>query len=170
MAGEIPPGVVADGNIRATWVPTLADPESPKKTELDAPAAVDLSCFLTKDGLTRGGDEQTVNDERLCSRQVYEAPGTYTDTLDLTYVYDAQSIDKDKNGAYMTLKHLTEGFVVLRYGLPFEDDNTIGDLLDVIPVTCGVQRKQAPEANSKLKVTQKMHVTGRTRADVALAA
>ena len=38
------------------------------------------------------------------------------------------------------------------------------------PVTCGIQRKQAPEANSSLKVAQKMFVTGPVERDVAVVA
>ena len=38
------------------------------------------------------------------------------------------------------------------------------------PVTCGIQRKQAPEANAVLKVDQKMFVTGPVERDVAVVA
>ena len=170
MAGEVPPGSVADGNIMALWVPALADPSAPKVTECTAPGVVDLSCYLTKDGLNLGGDEQTITDDRLCSTQTFEAPGTYTDTLDVVYVYNAQSALPADNGAHLTLKHLTTGYIVLRYGLPFEEAPEAAQVVDVLTVSCGVQRKQAPEANAKLKIGQKMHVTNSTHRDVALAA
>ncbi len=168
---EVPPGSVADGNIMALWVPVLADPSKPKETELTAVGVVDLSLYLTKDGLNLGGDEQTITDERLGSRQTFEAPGTYNDTADVVYVYDAQAaLASATNKAQQTLRHLTEGHLVLRYAMPFEEAVAAAQIVDVLTVTCGIQRKQAPESNAKLKIGQKLHVTNQTHRDVAVVA
>lgn len=167
---EIPPSVVADGNIKVIWVPTLADPAKPQVTELTGASIVDLSCYFTKDGLNRGGDEQTVSDERLCSVQVYARPGTYSDTLDVIYVYNPQTDSLDTNAAFQTLKHLTEGYFVFRYGLPYAAAIAADQVVDVVPVACGRQRKQAPEANSVLKLAQQMHIISEVHDDVKIVA
>lgn len=164
----VPDAVVADGNLKVLWVPAIADPTAPTVTELTASGVIDLSCWLTKDGFATGGDEQTITDERLCSTQTFEAPGTYSDTLDLIYVYDPQSsVTTDPSNA---LKRLTKGFVVARWGTAYDEPITASDIVDVIPGQAGVQRKQAPEANATLKMAQKIHVTNRVERDVAVVA
>ena len=164
----VPTAVVADGNLKVLWVPAIADPTAPTVAELTAAGVIDLSCYLTKDGFQTGGDEQTITDERLCSTQTFEAPGTYSDTLDLIYTYDPQSsVTTEPHNA---LKRLTKGHIVARWGTAYDEPITASDLVDVIPGQAGVQRKQAPESNSTLKMAQKIHVTNRVERDVAVVA
>lgn len=162
----LPKSVPADGNLKVVWVPALADPANPKVTELTAAGVIDISCYLTPDGFSPGGDEQVVNDDRLCSTQTFERPGRFSDTLDIIYVHG----DEVDNAAYTTLKHLTEGFVVERWGKPYDTAFATADVVDVKPAQCGVQRKQPPEANSVLKCAQKMFITGSVERDVAVVA
>jgi hypothetical protein len=165
----VPEGVVSDGTVKVVWVPALADPSTPTLTEVTAGTALDLSCFLTADGLTPGGDEQVITDERLCSKQTFEQPGRHTDTLSLKYVYDQQAAPSAAdNEAFETLKHLTEGYIVERWGLDYDTDFAVGQIVDVKPVTCGKQMKLPPEANSKHKIDQRMFIRNTVHRDVAI--
>lgn len=166
----VPIGITSEGNLFVTFVPALATANEPKLTEVDAGGAVDLSCHLTKDGLALGGDQQTGTDDRLCSRQSFEIPGSYSDTVDITYVHNPQATLPADNLAYTTLSQGVTGFLIVRWGKAVETALAVGDKVDVYPVTAGIQRKQPPEANSSLKVSQKMFVTGPVARDVALVA
>lgn len=169
MTVTVPEGVVSDGAVKVVWVPTLADPSAPTLTEVTAATALDLSCFLTADGLTTGGDEQVITDERLCSKQTFEQPGRHTDTLSIKYVYNQQAAPAAAdNEAFETLKHLTEGYIVQRWGDDYATAFAAGDVVDVVPVTCGKQMKMPPEANSKLKIEQRMFVRNAVQRDVAI--
>lgn len=162
-----PVSIPADGSLKVVWVPTIADVENPTQAELTAGSVVDLSCYLTADGFTPGTDEQTITDDRLCSRQTFEQPGRFTDTLEITYVHNPDSAGN--NVAYTTLPRGTTGYVVARWGVDFEDALATGDIVDVYPAKAGVQRKAPPEANSVLKTMQKIFVTGAVQRDVTVA-
>lgn len=167
MTTPAPTSVLADGNLKVTWVPAIADPGAPSAAVLNGASSIDLSSYLTADGFSPGGDEEAVTDDRLSSRQTFERPGRFSDTLELMYVYQAQGTPTD-NKAFETLKHLTTGFVVTRWGKDFAGAYAAGDKVDVIPVQLGRQMKQPPEANSILKVSQGAFVTGTVRKDVAV--
>lgn len=161
-----PASNLADGNLKVSWVSAIADPTAPTALELNA--GIDLTCYLTPDGFSPGGDEQVVNDSRLCSRQDYEKPGRSTDTLSLTYVFRGQEAIGTDNEAFHTLTHLAEGYVVTRWGTDYEADFAAADVVDVIPAQAGKQMKQPPEANSVLKIGQRIFVTGEVQRDVAV--
>ena len=165
-----PGSVQADGALRVVFVPTLADPSAPTLAELNAASAVDLSCYLTPTGFASTTEEASIDDSRLCSRETYETPGRESNGLELTYVYDPQNTVPAENEAYTTLKRGTQGFVVPRWGRAFEEPFAAGDIVDVMPITGGAQRKQTPEANSTLKVAQKMFIRSGVRRDVAVVA
>lgn len=165
-----PTSVPADGSVKVVFVPATADTAVPKVTEATAAGAIDLTCYLTADGLTMSTDEQTITDDRLCSRQTYEQPGRFSDAMEVRYVYDAQNATATEDLAYKTLKRGVKGFLYLRWGANYEAPLAVGDVIDVVPVTWGIQRKQTPEANSVLKVMQKPFITGEVQRDVALVA
>jgi hypothetical protein len=152
-----PASVTSDGMVRVDWVATLLDPAVPALSELEAGTSVDLSCYLTDTGLAPATNEETVTDNRLCSRQTFARAGRFADTLSLSYVYNIEVPADDL--ARITLTHLTEGFLVARWGVDYEDPWAAGDVVDVYPVQCGVPIKNAPTANTPLTITQMMHIT-----------
>lgn len=172
MALIVPAGVDAEGAVKVAFVPTLADPAAPKLTEITAVGALDISCYLTKDGFGVGGEDEKGTDERLCTKEVFETLGKTRYTIEnLIYIYDAQNAGSDSNKAYELMKRGTGGYLVVRWGGDAQtDDFAVGDVVDVYPVTLGEQFKQRPEANSKLKVSQGVIVSGPVEPDVALAA
>ena len=163
----IPASVSTDGNVKVTWLSTVTAPTAPSAAELNA--GLELSCYITAGGLTTGGDDTQITDSRLCERQTFSRVGTFTDTLALEYVYQAQAPDAEDNEAFTTLVPLTEGFIVIRWGADDTEDYASGDIVDVYPVECNRQQKVNPEANTVLKISQNMNVTGVVERDVVVA-
>jgi len=163
-----PAAINADGSLKALWVTALANPAAPTVLELTAASVVDLSCYLTADGFSPSTDEGAVTDDRICSRQTYEGRGRFTDGLSLGYVYRPQEPSAATNKAFTTLKAGVTGFVVARWGKDFETAIAAADVVDVWPAECGVQMKQPPEANSKLRVNQRMFIRDAVARDVAV--
>jgi hypothetical protein len=164
----MPVAVSTNGTVAAKFVTAIANPAAPKVTEINAVSSVDLSCYLTGDGLTTDTSENSIEDPRLCSKQVYESRGDFTDMLEFTYVFNPASADDDE--ARLALPPGTQGFIVLRWGVDSEDAFATGDLVDVYPVEMGAQRKNTPARNAVHKITQKPFVTGKVHRDVAVVA
>lgn len=159
------PSTPADGNVRVQWVPTIADTEAPTAVELGA--GVDLSCYLTGDGWSPGLDEQVISDDRLCDTETFEQPGRSSRTTSVTYIDNTNTADP--NVAVTTLVPGTTGYIVVRSGKAFDAAFAAADEVDVWPVKCGKYSKLPPEANSVLRRSQKLFVTGRVQEDVAVA-
>lgn len=170
MTQPIPTSIPADGSVKVLWVPTIADPDAPTLDELTDTGVIDLSCYLTDDGYAPAIDEQVSTDNRLCSRQTFEQPGRFTYTLNLTYVYQGQDLSAPDNRAFATLRPKEAGNVVSRWGADYELPIELGDLVEVWPATCGQQMKQAPEANGRLRLMQRIFITSLVTKDVAVVA
>lgn len=163
-----PASVPSDGNQKVLWVPALANPAAPTVAELTGVGVVDISCYLAAGGFQNSVDESSIDDPRLCSRQVYDQPGRFKVGLDLTYVHNPAT--PAQNVAYTTLVYLTAGYIVSRYGIAYETAIAAAQKVDVYPATCGKQVKIPSEDNSVLKTGQKIFITGATHDDVAVAA
>ncbi len=161
------PSTPADGNVKVAWVPAIANTAAPTVAEVTAVGALDVSCYLTADGWVPGMDETTISDERLCTQATFERPGRYQRTLSSRYVENPG--DATYNKAYEKFVPYTNGFFVVRrgpaYDVAFDED----DLVQVWPVQVGQRSPLPPEANSVLKVEQKMHVTGEVEMDAVIA-
>lgn len=164
----MPLAVSTNGTVTAKFVTAIGNPAAPKLTEINAVSSVDLSCYLTGDGLNTDTSENTTEDPRLCSKQVFEARGDFTDTLEITYVFNPTSPDDDE--ARIALPPGTVGFVALRWAVDSEDPFATTDLVDIYPVEAGAQRKNTPARNGVHKITQKLFVTGTVQRDVAVVA
>lgn len=162
------PSTPADGNVRIAWVPTIADPAAPTSTELTGAGVIDLSCYLTGDGWNPALDEQTISDDRLCDTETFEQPGRSQYTTSVTYIDNTNTTDP--NEAAETLIPGTTGYIVVRSGKAYDQPFAASDVVDVWPVKCGKYQKLPPEANSVLRRTQKLFVTGRVQTDVTVAA
>lgn len=166
MALEETPGSVAtDGNLTAWFVPHAEGANPASKAILDAPTTKRITYSLTPDGWNHTIDEATIEDARLTLKQVLQEAGTITDNLELSYVYGA-----DDDVASVALVEKTRGWLVARYAVPNEADVTVDDIVDVIPVRCGVQRKAAPARNATFTKMQKMFIKGTVLRDQAVVA
>lgn len=170
MPLTVPPGIDAEGAVKVAFVPTLANPAAPTLAAVNAVGALDISCYLTKDGFGVGADTTKGKDERLCTKEVYETLGATTWSIDkLVYVWNPQGGTTDvTNKAYALMKQGTQGFLVVRWGKDATSDFAANDVVDVFPVSLDAQVPQKPEANSKLKVEQAAVVSGKPQRDVKL--
>jgi hypothetical protein len=153
------PSTPADGNVKVMWVTTIANTSAPTTAELNAASSKDLSCYLTGDGFTPALDEQVISDSRLCETETFEQPGRSSRTLTLTYINNINTALA--NDAYSTLIPGTAGYIVRREGKAYDGAFAAADKVEVWPVKAGKRSNLPPEANSVLRVTQKMFVTGR---------
>lgn len=157
------PSTPADGNVSVLIVDAIADPTAPTVTELTDAAVVDISCYITSDGYSPSLDEQVISDERLCSTQVFEQPGRFTRSLDLTFIDNTNSDNEaTDNEAKDTLVPGSTHFLVLRRGIAFDTAYAADQKVWVTPIKCGQYQELPPEANSVLKTMQKEFITGTT--------
>lgn len=168
MTSPVPAAITSDGNVKVFYTPTIADPLNPTVAECTSDSGFDVTCYLTDDGWSPSTDENVVTDARLCSRQVFEDIGTYTDHLQIKYIYRQQEPTAVDNKAFTVFKRGTTGFLVVRWGTAFEDDIAAADVVDVVPFTCDVQQKQPSAANEKLKIMQDLRVTNGLQRDVVV--
>lgn len=170
MPLTIPPGVDAEARINAIFAPT----NSLSVATLNGATAVELTCYLTKGTLGISAETETGTDERECTAQVFEVLGKTTWTVnDLEYVWEPQAAPSSPtNKAYDTLKKGTTGFLVLRFGKNVDTAPAVGDKVWQIPVTLGAQVPKQREGNAaeKLKITQKVVVSGNVVQDAVLIA
>jgi hypothetical protein len=160
-----------DGNVKVLWVPALADPTNPTTAEVTAVGVVDLTDYLTNDGFNPTTDQQATTDERLGSRQTFKRAGRYTNSLSLRYVYRQQAaVGATDNKAFTTLRHLTQGYVVARWGKAYEVAMAAADKVDVWPAECGYQVKLPKEDNATLKIEQEIFVRSAVAQDATVAA
>ena len=173
MSATFPTGVPADGNVKVVWVPTLAVQAVPTVAELTAASVLDITCGVVGGGFTTGADATTTKDIRLCSRQVFEDLGDITYSIeDIEYIITPQDVTPTgENKIMQTLAPNTSGYVVVRWGMGFEEAFEAAQIVDVYHVTLGPQVKQAPERNTKLRAKQKPYVIAPgVSLDVAVAA
>ncbi len=164
----IPASVPTNGTTSAVLVMTIANPAAPDVDEITAVSSLDLSCYLTGDGLNPQTSENTIEDPRLCQVQTFEARGDFTDSLELTYVFNPAS--PADNEAQLALPAGTSAFVVMRWAVDSEDAFGAGDIVDVYPVVAGIPRKQQPARNGVHKIMQKLFVVGEVMRDVEVVA
>lgn len=160
-----PAAVAADGNIKVAFAATVT-PTAPAAAQLTA--GTDMSFYLTAAGLKPNVDQQEIVDDRLADAQTFQAPGRYKyDLGEIEYVFNPASAPD--NAAQVALPRGTTGYLVVRFGLPVDTAWAAAQKVDVWPVTFGAPMKQPPEANTVLKIKQRVFTTGAVQLDVAVA-
>jgi hypothetical protein len=160
MALEATPASVAtDGNLRITFVDDASNPLSVAALN----GGDDITYSLTPSGFTHGITENNIDDPRLTLKQIFNRPGTSTETLALQYIWgDADDV------AYNVLAEGTKGFLVVRYATPNATSYTTGQKVDVITILAGKQRRDAPTANGLFTISQNLYITDVTKNDQTL--
>jgi hypothetical protein len=154
-----------DGNIRVTYVASIANKAAPTVAELDA--GVDLECLVTSDGLNTPVNEDTVSNPKLCDTVNAEAPGRATHQPALTfYRQDTPSEDV----AWTTMTRGTAGFLVVRYGVAHDTAYAAGDEVCVYPGKAGERQLQTPEANAATKFISRWYESESPVLDAEVAA
>lgn len=165
------PSTPADGNQKVLLVAAIADTSAPTVAELTAAGVVDISCYLTGDGFTPSLSEQVIADERLCSKQTYEQPGRSQYGLEVAYIDNTNSPNMaTDNKAKDTLVPSAAQYLVVRRGKDFAAAVVATDKVTVYPIKPGKYNELPGEANSVLKIGQKLFVTGEVKTSVAVVA
>lgn len=156
--------LLADGNIKVTWTPGVANISAPTVSELTA--GVDLEHVITLDGLDIKGETASVDNTALASTDDTEEPGRVSYTIDITAKRkDTSSEDVGWN----TLTDRALGFLVVRRSTAASTPWTVGQPCEVYPARCGRPIMNAPEKNSAQKFQVKLfnNVAADDRAVVA---
>lgn len=153
-----------DGNIKCTFVPSVANIAAPTTAELAAGTA--LECLITADGLELKVDEATVSIPKLCETTVSEAPGRSTYGVTLTMVRKTVPAE---DVAWTVLLRGTTGFLVFRYGTAFATAYASAQKVQVFPGKAGERRPQKPEANGATKFISQWFVSSQPNLDAAIA-
>jgi hypothetical protein len=170
MPVEIPPSVLAEGNVKVVFVPTLASVTAPTAVALNA--GVDISCYLMPDWDGPTATQNTGSSRRFCSREDFQRLGRVSWTVPpLVYSYGPQDDTGEINAAREALAAGVEGFLVVGFGIAPDEDFAASDKVDVFPVEAGVQVKQARGADefAPLTITQTLAVTGTVAQDSTVA-
>lgn len=162
---SVPAGVVADGNGLVLFVTTIASTSAPTAAELTAGTVKKLTYSITGDGYKHDVTEAVVTVNRLTLAQVLQYAGTITDDLEITYVWGTASTG---DIARLALPVGTTGYIVERWNVANGTAVAAGDKVNVIPITAGVQRINAPASNTENTMTQKLYVTGTVQRLVAV--
>lgn len=167
------PGVaetVMDGMIEVRVLNTWSAPASGAEATLAATAftaGTDITCDLLGDGLSRTTNENAVVIDRLCMEQTGEAPGSYSEEVNLTYAWNPQ--DDNTDTAYGVLTPGSSKTLAIRYGVPHGTAAAAGQKVDIIQVRPGQQVRVPVARNEESRVTQKQFIpAGGTFKDVAL--
>jgi len=160
-----------DGNVKAVLVPAIADVKNPTVAELTGAGVIDISCYLTGDGLAISVDQQTVSDERLCSTSTFEKRGRKTHSVDVTYIDNTNSVaNADQNEAREALEEGSHHYLVTRRNVAYETAIAAAQKVRVYPVEAGFPAEVPGEANSVTRSTSKLFVEAEPGIDVAVTA
>ncbi len=173
MTVTVPESISAEGNVKAVFVPTVADPAAPTAAELNG--GVDLSCFLMPDWDGATATQNTGEDRRFCSKQTFSRLGRVSwEVSPLMYTYLPQALGEVGNAAneaYEALAAGNKGYLFFGYGIDPADPFVADDVTDGFPVECGVQSKAARGSDefAPLTVTQTLAVIGPASLDAVVA-
>lgn len=138
------PDVLADGNTRVAFVPSISNQASPTVAELNA--GILLQSVITADGLVG-----------------FEASTAEVDTTSLASTFNTKTIGRDDfsgtmlrlkkqtygaDTAFTTLARGVTGFIVVRRGVLETTAWTAAQTPEVYPIICGQRKMLPPEANS----------------------
>lgn len=174
MTVTIPESVTAEGNVKAVFVPSVANPAAPTVTELNG--GTDVSCFLMPDWDGPTATQNTGEKRRFCSRETFTSLGRVRwEIAPLSYTYLPQQLGTPGaagNEVYEALAAGNTGYLYLGYGIEPEADFEESDIADGFPVECGAQSKPPRGADefAPLTVTQTLAVSGPAQIDVQVAA
>ncbi|MGC5078458.1 hypothetical protein [Agrococcus sp. DT81.2] len=145
---NIPRNVDVDENLAIVVIPKadLPDPSAPSAAALNG--ATDVTYEHTTDGLNATSSQATVTDPRLSLRDVPEAPGTISHSLEVTYFYGDDELVLDT-----LLVEGDEVFYVIRDSVRVEEDFAADQKVDVYSAVVGEPRKNRATGGKQTKTT-----------------
>ena len=138
-----PPGITVRGNVRLSFVTSIANPDAPKLTEINATSSLDISCMIGATGWKPALTQNKGNvARRICSKNDRQVLGASTYELpNLLYSNNPQgAAASDGVKASEKLVPGTTGWIVERLGLDsIATDWAVGQFANVWNVTLGDQ-------------------------------
>lgn len=165
-----PAGVAALGKIKVAFVPAIASIAAPT-TAVEMAAGINVSFYIPGGDFPVTIDQNTGDDVRLGSVQVYETLGQQKTVVpDITYIFDPQTPGSGTPAA--TLVDGYTGFIVIRYGILATTDWASTQKVVVHQVTLGARSIGKTEDGEfgKFAYIQKVVTSGASNWAAALAA
>lgn len=159
------PDIITDGTTRVYVAPSVSNIAAPTVAELNA--GTQLDTIMTPDGLI-GFEPETadVDNSALSSTFDTKLPGRASFSNTGVRI-KKQSATADT--VYNLLVRNYAAYIVIRRGTATTTAWTIGDKVEVYPITCGEVANQPPEGNSVQRYMVPMKITAQPnlRATVA---
>lgn len=141
-----------DGNVKVSFVPTIANTSAPTTVELNA--GTSLEAHITPDGLERGFDTASVDQSSLGSTFGSEGAGRRTPSVGVTYKrYTSAGA---ATAAETALVYRASGFLVVRDNKAASVVWTVADKVEVYTVEVGQPDRANPAPNETQKATVKL--------------
>lgn len=163
------PATPADGNLLIKAGLQFENITTPKLTEAGAASGKDISCYATALDVTL--DQAVINDERLCTTDIFEQPGRKTHGLSITVIDNTNSPDETEfNDAVNVLVEGTVMDILIRRGKAFNAALATDDTVRIYRVKVGAKVDLPSEANSTIKSQYKLFIISSPALDVKLVA
>lgn len=135
-----------DGNVRVARVATLEDPSGPTTAELDG--GTDLSELLPKDGWQPSTNTNSVEAGKLAQSYDASVPGTWGGEVQATF-FRFSTVEEDI--AWNLFDYGNSGFLVIRYGLPFNTAWANGQRVETWPYICNKPQMNQTATNTNAR-------------------
>lgn len=145
--------ILMDGNIRISWVTSIANTAAPTVAELNAGIA--LETFVTPDGYKISTSDDKVDTSVLNSTDNTFVPGRRSDDIAITFKHQG-----DASAPWTTLSGRPSGFIVERTSIASSTAWATSQKVRVFPVTASNRQKQERSANEVEKFACDFFKTG----------
>ena len=146
--------LISDGKTRVAWLSTVANINAPTVAELTAGA--DYTKRITPDGLKVDPTTADVDTSSLASKFDTKTAGRVGYDTEVTFKRGDNPTD---DAPYSTLKYGVSGFLAIRRGIDATTAWTVGQKVEIYPITCGEPANTSPAANEVMKFVSPMKVT-----------
>lgn len=138
--------ILADGTTRVAWVTTISNTSAPTTTELNA--GVDLTPYVTADGLSITTSTAKVDTSALNSVDNLGLPGRRDDDIEITFKSQG-----DSAVPWTTFASRPAGYIVERVGTAYATAWTASQKVRVFPCTAADRQRVPAAANEVVKFT-----------------
>ncbi len=146
--------LISDGKTRVAWLSTVANLNAPTVAELTAGA--DYTKRITPDGLKLDPSTADVDTSSLASTFDTKTVGRVGFDTELTFKRGDNPTD---DAPFSTLKYGVSGYLAVRRGVAYTTAWTVGQKVEIYPITCGEPQNSSPAANEVMKFVSPMKVT-----------
>lgn len=155
---------INDGFTKVAWVTTIASAAAPTVAELTA--GVDITGYLTKEGLVTPANQNMVNQGTLATTFDAQGIGTWGGApIELTGYRD--NVDDD---AYEAFAYGDDGYLVIRRGIAVGTAWTAAQKAEVWPASAHQPLNQPPATNENAKFKVVLAATSEPKLAATVAA